>query len=306
MVVPRSHSASGREQGRSASSGRVLWANDWVALGEDRIGPGDPDWGSEAEIGARPVIAFSSSAFGLRTRRGEVVVDSNRILFGNPRNVYRRRLLSAHGQRTHWLAIDESQVYEILERQQQRVGERAPFPWIDAAASASTYLRQCRLFSRLELSEPMAIEEEVLELADEAVRAGIRTAPPREPHEASATRRRHAELVREAQTLLTRRMGARLTLREVARRLQTSPYHLARLFRRTTSFGLHEYLTQVRLRAALARLPDAQGDITRVALEVGFSSHSHFTAAFRASFGTRPSQIGHAHFDDVRRRLPGH
>jgi AraC family transcriptional regulator len=39
----------------------------------------------------------------------------------------------------------------------------------------------------------------------------------------------------------------------------------------------------------LERLRDARGDLTGIALDLGYSSHSHFTFAFRRHFGYAPS-----------------
>ena len=41
--------------------------------------------------------------------------------------------------------------------------------------------------------------------------------------------------------------------------------------------------------AALERLAVGADDLTTLALELGFSSHSHFTDAFRREFGRPPS-----------------
>jgi AraC-like DNA-binding protein len=40
---------------------------------------------------------------------------------------------------------------------------------------------------------------------------------------------------------------------------------------------------------ALERLDAGERDLTRLALDLGYSSHSHFTDAFRRSFGVTPS-----------------
>ena len=53
---------------------------------------------------------------------------------------------------------------------------------------------------------------------------------------------------------------------------------------------LHRYLTQLRLARALVELPHA-ADLTALALDLGFSSHSHFTARFRALFGLTPTDV---------------
>jgi hypothetical protein len=50
---------------------------------------------------------------------------------------------------------------------------------------------------------------------------------------------------------------------------------LTTAFRRTEGVPLHRYLTQLRLAQALVELPHAS-DLTALALDLGFSSHSHF------------------------------
>jgi AraC-like DNA-binding protein len=72
-----------------------------------------------------------------------------------------------------------------------------------------------------------------------------------------------------------------------------SPFHLCRLFRRETGYSLHQYRTELRLRWSLQPLAD-DVDILTVALAAGFSHHSHFTAAFRNTFGLRPSEFRRA------------
>jgi len=68
-------------------------------------------------------------------------------------------------------------------------------------------------------------------------------------------------------------------------------FHLARMFRSRTGFSLHAYRNQLRLRAALERLRDPGVDLIDIALDLGFSSHSHFTETFRRSFGKTPSAV---------------
>ena len=52
---------------------------------------------------------------------------------------------------------------------------------------------------------------------------------------------------------------------------------------------LHRTLMRLRLRDGLERLLDSDESLSTIAHEVGFSSHSHFTDAFRAEFGCAPS-----------------
>ena len=66
-------------------------------------------------------------------------------------------------------------------------------------------------------------------------------------------------------------------------------FHLCRSFRRATGLTLHAYRDEVRLRLALERLQHGERDLSRLALDLGYSSHSHFTAAFRHTFDMPPS-----------------
>ena len=68
-------------------------------------------------------------------------------------------------------------------------------------------------------------------------------------------------------------------------------FHLARVFKARTGFSLHAYRNQLRLRAALERLAEPGVDLIDIALDLGFSSHSHFTDTFRRSFGKTPSVV---------------
>jgi len=103
--------------------------------------------------------------------------------------------------------------------------------------------------------------------------------------------RRHVELVEETKALLLRRFGEPLSLDEVAGAVGASPFHLARLFRRHTGFSLHGYRTRMRLMRALDCLEAARGAMTDLALDLGFSSQSHFTDVFRRAFGVPPGAV---------------
>src|SRR5262249_19539691 len=67
-----------------------------------------------------------------------------------------------------------------------------------------------------------------------------------------------------------------------------SSAYLTDVFSRFEGISLHRYVTQLRLARALIELPEA-GNLTTLALDLGFSSHSHFTLAFRRAFGCTPS-----------------
>ena len=94
--------------------------------------------------------------------------------------------------------------------------------------------------------------------------------------------------VRRAKLLLHSRPTDRLGLNQVAAEVGVSPIYLTQAFKRAEGVSLSRYHRRLRLGLALSRLPD-RDDITDLSLELGFSSHSHFTAAFRAELAMTPS-----------------
>jgi AraC family transcriptional regulator len=72
------------------------------------------------------------------------------------------------------------------------------------------------------------------------------------------------------------------------------PFHLCHVFRRLVGTSIYEYVLRERLAQALNAVLDATDDITAIALDAGFASHSHFTARFRRFFGCTPSALRRA------------
>ena len=59
----------------------------------------------------------------------------------------------------------------------------------------------------------------------------------------------------DAKAVLSAHFTEHMTLDELGREVNVSPFHLARSFRRHTGYTLHEYRTHLRLRAALDGSP---------------------------------------------------
>ena len=100
-------------------------------------------------------------------------------------------------------------------------------------------------------------------------------------------------LIRRTKEFLEAEFANRIRLSQVARAVGASPAYLTDVFRRVEGVSLHRYVVQLRLARALVELPHAD-DLTALALEVGFSSHSHFSAAFRRAFECTPSEFRQA------------
>jgi Transcriptional regulator containing an amidase domain and an AraC-type DNA-binding HTH domain len=103
------------------------------------------------------------------------------------------------------------------------------------------------------------------------------------------------ELADGARVRLAASIAMAHPLADVARSLNASPFHLAHVFREEVGQSLHQYLVRLRLVAALDHLAAGATDLSMLALELGFSNHSHFSVTFRRTFGVSPSE--------ARRRL---
>lgn len=284
-----------RDPGSRSEMGtsRLLWQNSWASLGCERIGHRHSSWRTENAIGARHLLVFPRVPFELHTPKGTVIADRNSVVFANPGGLYRRVALGVWGEKSDWIAIERRVLAEVLARWAPSAPEsEGLFTRIQGPTDAQVYLQQRRLFSALlrgPSTDPLQIEELLLELVGTVVRASLQLEARRARGSRSATGLARKEVVDEAKRTIAHHFAERMTLGILAARLGVSPFHLARIFRAETGSSLHAYLVQARLRAALEYLPGA--DLTRVAHAVGFSSHSHFSAAFRRAFGVAPSRL---------------
>ena len=93
--------------------------------------------------------------------------------------------------------------------------------------------------------------------------------------------------VKRVRDCLESRYAENLTLEELARIANLSPFHLIRVFRKEVGLPPHAYQTRVRLNRAKELL--AKGaPIGEAALNTGFFDQSHFTNHFRKVFSFPP------------------
>lgn len=82
-----------------------------------------------------------------------------------------------------------------------------------------------------------------------------------------------------------------LTLGDLARQIDLSDFHFARMFKQSTGQAPHRYVMQRRLAVARNLLARSSLSVTDIALHCGFSSASHFSNRFRAETGLSPSDF---------------
>jgi len=267
-----------------------LYQGSGFALGEFRCTPDDPRWRQENDVGPLAVAAFPITSVVIRHVGHEAVLaNANHVVFYRGGDRYRRVLHDARGDHCLFVEFDVEAVAELLGSAGAAMRD---LPFVHGPSLARQYLR-LRVAARAACSaegEALAIEEAICDALSAAVEAGIKLHRVRRAMRA-ATVAEHARLVERAKHLLTERAAEHDSLTSLASRLHVSEFHLARAFRARTGFTLHRYRTHLRLRSALDRLSRSPDDLTTVATELGFYSHSHFTGVFRSAFGASPSEV---------------
>jgi AraC family transcriptional regulator len=89
-----------------------------------------------------------------------------------------------------------------------------------------------------------------------------------------------------------------ISLEDVAKACDVSPFHLTRAFAASTGWSLMRYVRGRRLSEAARQLARGADDILRLALDAGYGSHEAFTRAFVERFSVTPEQLrsrGHLH-----------
>jgi AraC family transcriptional regulator len=81
-----------------------------------------------------------------------------------------------------------------------------------------------------------------------------------------------------------------LSLEALAKETGYSPTHFSRMFRAATGHTPHNYVVRLRVERARQLLAHPSLSLSEIALECGFSSHSHMTRIFHELVGTTPSR----------------
>ena len=216
----------------------------------------------------RQLAVTYGGAFEFQVGRSFSWVDPSRLLFADANQDFvDHHVVPNTGHSTIILTPDEAMLDEAAAGDRTAFGDR---------------LRACPLSVQMlvqklrRASRPLVAEELGLQILIKAFGEARRVAV------------QNARCVRQAKAVLHESDEPRLTLTQVAAKIGVTPIHLTQAFKRSEGIPLYRYQTQLRLSRALAELPERE-DITDLALELGYSSHSHFTAAFRSAVGVTPS-----------------
>ena len=237
-----------------------------ILLAEEIVA--QPELPPSGVIDRRKLAITYAGAFEFQVGRSVSWVDSSRLLFAEADQDY----------------VDHHVVRDVGHQSVILTPHGAVLDELSATTDAAfaDRVRACPLRVQMltqllrRTSDPLAAEEIGLAILLTSLGEGRRVAV----HD--------PQCVRRAKSLLHDSDQGRLTLTHIAAELGVTPIHLTQAFKRSEGIPLYRYQTQLRLGRALAELPE-RDDVTDLALDLGYSSHSHFTAAFRSALGVTPS-----------------
>lgn len=271
------------------ASEQLLFESGTACIGAVRCPPDRPEF---RDCGPARSFCFVFPRSAVIVRRGDELLteDPTIVSFYNQTDEYERRELSPDGDRCDWFGFAPAVLRDALQPFDAHAAsdERRPFRVSSVRSSAALYLRQRLLVERVARDrhvDPLWVEEQIMALLDAVMTAAYDRRPA-----IHCTPQANA-LAHAARHLVARRFTERVTLQGLAAELGMSVFHLCRAFRAVHGTTLHRCLTSLRVRHAVERVEDADADLSQVALDLGFSHHSHFTAAFRREFGCTPSVV---------------
>lgn len=244
------------------------------------------------------VIGFPHQGiFEVHQGRSRSVIEAGSVVFFNRGAPYRTRHPCGGGDHGSAIAVRPDVLVEALARHDPGAVDRpeAPFRFPSGVSSPKTYLLQRFLFLRLSRqvsADSLGVEETALALLDDVAAIACRSEERPKTRDGSAPR--HRRTVDAVRAFLAERLAEPTKLETIGEAVGVSPFHLCRIFRAVTGTTVSRYRHRLRLRASLERVANAEADLSAVALDHGYSSHSHFTAAFRREFGMTPTQFRQA------------
>lgn len=281
------------ESNASAEFDRIVYDGGLVRIGAFRCHSAHPSF-QDTGPARNYCFVFPRTAVEIQHEHEPAfVANPNVVTFYNSGQRYWRTAINPEGDHCDWFGLESGVVRDLVRTFDRRADDQPerPFVFSRGWADSSTYLRQRKLFTQItegHLIDPLSIEETVIELLAFVVSSSYSHCAPPLPEKVSS---RQLDAIHDAEILLSANPEERVTLQGVASSLSLSPYHLCRLFRQVTGIKMHQYRLRFRLRSALIEVLDSARSLTDVALNAGFSSHSHFSDSFRAEFGAVPSQL---------------
>jgi AraC family transcriptional regulator len=276
---PRFALASGCRDFVVEISRKTLFENETLQIGLFAARPVSDACGDVERQSLNAIVLPLSGVFSKHDAPGRHVIGTpSHAVFFAADTPYRIGFPGGIGDRAITLRFDEALAPELVAHG-EALASHGLLP-------AKAMMLRNLLWSRLARAEADEFEAEalgldLLNLSLKSVRTDSSTLRPA----TQARRSRALERVKEAVALAPSR---RWNVARLAKIANLSPFHLCHVFRETVGTSIYDYVLQERLAHTLDAVLDCGDDLTAIALDAGFASHSHFTARFRSFFACTP------------------
>jgi AraC family transcriptional regulator len=216
--------------------------------------------------------------------RNDAVAEANQVVFFNQAEDYSISHPVEGGDASLSMTIAEPLLNELAPKDQVRGGGVLAFRRHRLRVDPRAQVLVALLRHSLRRGAAETLEAETLALTLVRRALGERTS-----HAAGASRGRQ-KLVDRAKLILSSDLARRWTLAEIAHEVGVSPIYLTQVFQQVEAVPLYRYQLRLRLARALDLLGQYD-DPTALGLDLGFSSHSHFSASFRQAYGRTPAEF---------------
>lgn len=242
------------------------------------------DKGGEESVAETEIVFPYRGTYVRHLGSQQAVAEANQVLFFNRSEEYRISHPVPGGDASVTLRIDPALLVETVPKGllADETTPRFLHQRLRIDARAQVLVAMLRHSLRQGIAEPLEAESLALTLIQRAL-------GPRTTHAASSSSGRQL-LVDRVKLVLAGDLARRWTLAEIGAELRCSPVYLTQVFQQVEGMPLYRYQLRLRLARALDLL-DRYDDLTELALELGFSSHSHFSASFRSAYGRSPTEF---------------
>jgi AraC family transcriptional regulator len=272
---------------------RTLFDSALLRVGHVVARPSSPECGEIERQSMNLLVLPTTGVFAKHDGpRRHVIATSNHAVLISADSPYRLSFPACIGDQALTLQFSSAALARVLPQAMSRDGFDSSAYATRALLAPPVMLARSLLFWRLARGEVDPLETEELSIgllvcALRAARKGTTGRNRRVPRD-SSRRWWQVERVKEAISTCPER---KWTLGELADVACVSPFHLAHVFREEVGTSVYRYVLRSRLAKTLGAVLESDADLTAVALETGFASHSHFTARFRELFGLTPTDL---------------
>jgi len=266
-------------------SRRTLFENETLQIGLFEARPASDACGDVERQSLNAMALPLSGVFSKHEAPGRYVIGTpSHAVFFAADTPYRVGFPGGIGDRALTFRFSDALAPEQLEasRSHGRLASQGLLP-------ANAILLRNWLWRRLDVSETDEFEIETLGL--DLLNISLRTMRTDNlvPRRSALVRRMRAvERVKEAVALAP---ADDWNVTRLAKIANMSDYHFCHVFRQMVGTSVYDYVLHERLAHALDAVLERGEDLTTIALDAGFASHSHFTARFRNFFGCTPAAL---------------